>query len=994
MSAERMNKCPPIVTLASYLDNRPTHLQGRAHRPTIQPKSSAPTTVFTNHQAKYFALELTRQRGAEGLGRLTQSLFDAAVDLNPHQIDAALFALRSPLSGGTILADEVGLGKTIEAGVVLCQFWAERKRRLLVVCPASLRKQWQIELTEKFGLPARVLDAKTYNSVLATGADNPIGDGKTVAIVSYEFAARLDETLFRVEFDLIVLDEAHKLRNVWRPGNVLGTKLRRAFDRRRKLLLTATPLQNSLMELYGLATFLDPDLFGEPDVFRERFVATPSNREELRGRLLRFTQRTLRAQVREYIPYTERQAVTIPFAPSDAEQALYENVSAFLSRDSLAIIPRSQRHLTTLVLRKLLASSARAIAGTLEAFRTRLAGDPAAAGLPLLDELAEAEDLPAEYLEEELDAPPEEEAPADAPPDRAREIAEIDRFIVQANAIEAESKSTALLKAIDLGFERMTAMGAPRKALVFTESRRTQTYLKSFLEANGYGGRVVAFNGSNANPDSRAILDAWLAENRPLGRASGSRAIDMRMALVEAFRDKAEIMIATEAAAEGVNLQFCALVVNYDLPWNPQRVEQRIGRCHRYGQRFDVVVVNFLNERNAADRRVLELLDEKFALFRGVFGASDDVIGTIESGVDFEKRIQAIYETCRTEAEIESAFAALRAELDETIRARMAETRAELLAHLDEDVHARLKLFADGARDQLDRTGRMFWRLTKYALADRAHFDDARHAFELVRSPLPDVSEGVYRLIAHDRDDGGVAFPYRIGHPLGEWTLSHGLALPTPDGEIIFHLSDYPHKVSVLEGMMRRQGLLSLSRVTVPGFEAEELLVLAGIDHRNQALPPEALDKLFQCDAQWSGGLTPRPEIQLEIFEETEKRAIADAVAAANDRSRGQLDAERERLSQWAQDRIEQAEKALADAKSRIRALERTARAAATIEGALAAQRDIAEAEREKRKARARIFEVEDEVSERRDRLIAGLAARLGGKIDTERLFSLRFRVV
>ena len=199
----------------------------------------------------------------------------------------------------------------------------------------------------------------------------------------------------------------------------------------------------------------------------------------------------------------------------------------------------------------------------------------------------------------------------------------------------------------------MATTGAARKALIFTESRRTQEYLKTFLESHGYGGQVVLFNGTNGGPEATAIYERWVEKNRDTGRASGSRAVDVRTALIEHFRDEATILLATEAAAEGINLQFCSLVINYDLPWNPQRIEQRIGRCHRYGQKHDVVVINFLNERNEADRRVLELLGEKFSLFNGVFGASDEVLGTIESGVDFEKRILAIYQECRTPEEIE-----------------------------------------------------------------------------------------------------------------------------------------------------------------------------------------------------------------------------------------------------------------------------------------------------------------------------------------------------
>ncbi len=169
-------------------------------------------------------------------------------------------------------------------------------------------------------------------------------------------------------------------------------------------------------------------------------------------------------------------------------------------------------------------------------------------------------------------------------------------------------------------------------------------------------GKVVLFNGTNGGPEATAIYDQWVAANQGTGRSTGSRAVDVRTALIEHFRDEGTILIATEAASEGVNLQFCSLVINYDLPWNPQRIEQRIGRCHRYGQKHDVVVINFLNERNAADQRVLELLSEKFKLFSGVFGASDDVLGSIESGVDFEKRILGIYQQCRTPAEIDAAF--------------------------------------------------------------------------------------------------------------------------------------------------------------------------------------------------------------------------------------------------------------------------------------------------------------------------------------------------
>jgi SNF2 family DNA or RNA helicase len=699
--------------------------------------------MVTAHHAKYFAHDLTR-RGTGGIDRLSMSLFDAAVDLNPHQIEAALFALESPLSKGVILADEVGLGKTIEAGIVLCQLWAERKRRLLVICPASIRKQWALELATKFNLPAVVLDAKFWREAQRASRE-PLAIGQVI-VMSFHFANRLREELKAVAWNLVVIDEAHKLRNAYRASNRVGQGIRWATEDYRKLLLTATPLQNSLLELYGLSTLIDERLFGDIESFRSQYTGANGNLVALRERLASFCKRTLRNQVTEYVRYTERRAITRPFRPNDEEHALYEAVSSFLQRENSYALPRRQRHLTALILSKLLASSSQAIAATLDTLRARLETlrDEKAQNDPeFAEQLVEGEDVADDLLEEILsdEEATDESASAPVQIDRQRLRDEIDvlqRLANWARAIGIDTKSQTLLKALEIGFEQMAETGAAHKALIFTESRRTQEYLKTFLEARGYAGQVVVFNGVNGGPEATSIYECWVEKNRGSGRLSGSRAVDIRTALLEHFRDDAAILLATEAAAEGINLQFCSLVVNYDLPWNPQRIEQRIGRCHRYGQQHDVVVINFLNERNEADKRVLELLTEKFKLFDGVFGASDEVLGTIEAGVDFEKRILDIYQSCRTSEEIDAAFRALQAEMDEQIRSRLEDTRRTLLEHFDADVHERLRLKLADAEAQLDRVGKRFWALTHFMLADRARFDDTTLAFDLDRPPRED----------------------------------------------------------------------------------------------------------------------------------------------------------------------------------------------------------------------------------------------------------------
>ena len=958
---------------------------------------------LTPHHARYYAHDLTR-RAASGMDRLSMALFDASVDLNPHQIEAALFALQNPLSKGVILADEVGLGKTIEAGIVLCQSWAERRRRLLILCPASLRKQWALELQEKFNLPAVVLDARAYRQARRE-ARNPLDQG-AILILSYNFAHSIRDELRAIRWDLVVIDEAHKLRNAYRQSNKVGQGIRWATEDCRKLLLTATPLQNSLLELYGLSTLIDEHHFGDVDSFRAQYAGAGSDLGALRQRLAAFCKRTLRNQVTEYIRYTERKPVTRPFRPTDEEHALYEKVSGFLRREDSYALPRRQRHLTALILRKLLASSSAAIAATLDILRQRLQAmlDERTSGTDdtadLAELLAENEELETDLLDEIL-GEDEDKAPGrdtDAPVDRQKlreEIAILARLAEEARSIRVDTKSRTLLKALETGFQQMTAVGAARKAVIFTESRRTQEYLKQFLETNGYAGQLVLFNGSNNGPGETAIYERWLERNQGSDKVTGSRAVNMRTALIEHFRDHASVLIATEAAAEGLNLQFCSLVINYDLPWNPQRIEQRIGRCHRYGQKHDVVVINFLNERNEADRRVLELLEQKFNLFSGVFGASDEVLGTIESGVDFEKRILAIYQACRTPEEIDAAFKALQAEMEEQIRSRLEDTRRALFEHFDEDVHERLRMRLADARARLDRVGRRFWSLTRHVLADQARFDDIAFTFDLVSPPRKDIPAGRYHLISrvHPQAEGAGQFLYRLSHPLGEHVLAQARDADTPAAEILFDISRHPTRIAVVEALRGQRGYLTLTRLTIASYEREEHLLFSGFTDDGAPLDPETMEKLFQCGGHVAGTATIPDTVSRRLAAESERHAQATLSRSLEQNNRYFHEA-REKLERWADDMVLSAEKALADTKEQIKALRRQARQATTLAEQHAIQEKLQKLERQQRRQRQEIFRIEDEIMEKRDQLIDQLEQRLAQRTQAETLFTIRWAVV
>jgi superfamily II DNA or RNA helicase len=964
--------------------------------------------MITDYHAKYYAYELSRV-GGSGVDRLGRALFDACVDLNPHQIEAALFALRSPISKGVLLADEVGLGKTVESGLVLCQYWAERKRHLLVIVPASLRKQWALELTEKFNLPCIVLDAKTFKAQQKNGAPNPFRDNKVI-ICSMHYVSSKVEEIKEIAWDLVVIDEAHKLRNAYRQSNRIGQRIRWATEDRKKLLLTATPLQNSLLELYGLSTLIDERLFGELPSFRSQYLNYGGDMPGLRERLKNFCWRTLRRQVVEFVRFTERKLITRPFKPTEQEYKLYEAVSAYLKRDETYALPSGQKHLLILLVRKVLASSPHAVAGTLEIMRDRLLKlraeakkDTTATEAFLSDEEID-DDLLDELLEDEEDSLIEKDTePAEhngRPPSKQldlqkleSEINELEDYIRWARSIGIDTKTKALLKALEIGFNKMEEMGAAKKVVIFTESRRTQNWLKDFLEGNGFAGQVLTFNGTNRDDASGRIYQEWLAANKDTGRTTGSKQIDLRAAIIDRFKAQASILIATEAGAEGLNLQFCSAVINFDLPWNPQRIEQRIGRCHRYGQKYDVVVINFLNERNDADRRVYELLELKFNLFTGVFGASDDVLGSIESGVDFERRVLQIYQECRSEEEIQAAFRRLQAELDEQIQTRMRDTRKLLMEHFDEDVHERLKVNLAGTQEKLDRISRLFWEVTKHILSDLAEFDDISLTFKLLRAPISSTSMGRYHLISKRSDNISGEFLYRLSHPLGEHVLNEAKSYVCPVAEVTFDITNHPTRISMVNNLKGRTGWLRMQQLRIDSFDSQEYLLFSAIDEGGNNIDQESCEKLFNCFG-FAGGIVVLPEgVKQRLVADQERHAKATIARNFEENNRHFFEA-RDQLDKWADDMEMAAQKELDDTKRQIRDLQRRSRHAETMSEQYSLQEEISKLERKKRSMRERIFDLEDEIAEKRDRLIDALEKRMQQKTTTTPLFTIRWKVI
>jgi len=956
--------------------------------------------MITKYHAKYFAYELTKKCPSDSIQKLMVSLADAQVDLNPHQVDAALFAFRSPFSRGVILADEVGLGKTIEAGIVLSQKWAEGKRKILIIVPSSLRKQWLQELADKFFLPSTILETPSFNKAVKEGAVNPFDFKENIVICSYHFARNKKEYVRMVNWDLVIIDEAHRLRNVYRTDNKIAKTIRSSIEKvTNKVLLTATPLQNSLMELYGLASFIDEHIFGDIKSFKEQFVRITDDIvfSDLKERIKPICKRTLRRQVLEYIQYTNRLALVQEFVPGDEEQKLYDYVSDYLRRDTLYALPTSQRQLITLILRKLLASSAYAISKTLRSLADRLERTlkkDKELKKSLKEELSEDYEELSEIEDEWTDDDKKEENLLTEHEVEAveNEIKGLRGFVKLAESITHDAKGKVLIQALKMGFKKAQELGAQRKALVFTESRRTQEYLYRLLSESEYAGKIVLFNGTNSGDLAKQIYRAWLEKHKGIDRISGSATSDRRAALVDCFKDEAEIMIATESAAEGVNLQFCSLVVNYDLPWNPQRIEQRIGRCHRYGQKHDVVVVNFLNKKNAADQRVYELLDEKFKLFNGVFGASDDVLGAIESGVDFEKRISDIYQKCRRPEEIEKEFSVLRAELEEKIDERMKVTRQKVFENLDEEVYEKLRISRDEGNLYLNKYEQWLWDITQHALAGYAEFMTDEHAFYLKQNPfkhLGDLPTGPYRIARNV--DTSKEHIYRLGHPIAKEIIKKAKKEKLSPAEISFDYSNCGKQITVIRDLIGSSGYLFVYQVTVEALEVENHIVFLGYKDSGDQLTEDQCFRLFSVP-----GDIVNENIHISIEDrwrnelETEKNGIIQDI---EDRNSAFFDDEITKLDKWADDLKKGLETEIKVLDREIKQLKREAKKIPVLKEKLKAQRHIKDIEKKRKEKRARLFEEQDAVEERKEKLIETIEERLKQKTMVEELMRIRWRV-
>ena len=906
-------------------------------------------------QRLYLAEDLVRRRRADEHRRHVASQRSARIDPNPHQIDAVTFALARLSDGGCILADEVGLGKTIEAGLVVAQLLAEGATRILVVTPKALLGQWQQELFTLFAIDAHEVarddDAFRRDGVLLATRDR----------VGSESGAALLQSAER--FDLCVIDEAHEVfagiyKRFDRHGAIqeespyarMAGRLSEAIRGNGTpiLLLTATPIQNSLLELWGLVHYIDPTgtLLGDVSTFRDLFCPTDDRvlaegqEHELHRRLATVLKRTLRRQAQEFMrePFMRRQARLFKYTMSLEERALYDDVTSYLLKPSLYAFSGSQRKLLLMGFHRRMASSLPALSASLEKVAARLrhlrdgvpADDNADRGAVLGD------------LEDDDDGGDDGDVPFVSTFSQAGVASELERvesFIARARALPTDSKALALLSAIKLVMEQSELGKSSGKVVVFTESLTTQDYLRRLLlESHLVGDSdVTLFRGTNDSPRAAQALDRWLEEvGRKLDVARRpSPDVAVRLALVHEFRNRSRVMISTEAGAKGLNLQFCDTVINYDLPWNPQRIEQRIGRCHRYAQQRDVTVINFLAVDNEAQQLTYEILSQKLDLFGTVLGATDEVLhrpgstardslvdarsrpGSTASeslasvlGAEFEAQLRRIYERARTIDEVEQELRALRDSIDSKRREfEAAQRRTEEVIKSRFD--ATVKQVFTRIQNELPRELAEFDRhvesvVTGYLDAVGAEYRIERRpkGTELTVAPsprLPSAIAGGARCLLGNPIEGSPLTPLHLGHPLVHAALEDTRATALARRFSVRINAQSPET----RGLRGQRGRLRLARILYRGFETtEQLLPVVLLEGGLSPLPVALTRQLLTEPMVDSPGISGPSTVTDEMLDDALDELVFNDTGDNGAREQPRFERTLEQVERFVTDRV------------------------------------------------------------------------------------------
>lgn len=940
--------------------------------------------------AKRYLNCLESKLWGSSIDRISMSLFNSKIKLTPHQIDAALFAFKSPLNKWVLLADEVWLWKTIEAWIVIAQLRFERKAKILIISPASLIRQWNMELYDKFSLESEIMDRKNFNQYIRKWYANPFTAAWNIIICSYNFASANKDLLHDADFDTVVIDEAHKLRNIYTDNAVISKNIRYAVDRFKRILLTATPIQNSLMDLYWISTFIDSNIFWDKNIFRKKYIKEfEENKDDLRTRLKTFMHRTLRNQVTQYIRYTNRIAKTFFFEHTDEEREIYKMLQDLIQNPEAHpyIIPRKQSKLLLLILTRLMWSSVAALSWTLEMIFKRLI---------LIKEWVVEDNNILEYLEidelvDELDdedvvSEVRQEIWEDKKIDAEvldKEIQFISDFLEKTKSVDHESKYYSLVDSLNYSFDHLKRIWANEKVIIFTSSRRTQDFLYKSLK-EGWFTDILMFNWSNNDEESRRIYEEWIAMPENADKINNNRWTNMRSAILEKFKRDGKILISTESWAEWLNLQFCSLEINYDLPRNPQVLEQRIWRCHRFWQKFDVTIINFINQSNKVEQRIYELLSIKFNIFNEIFWASDSILWSLDEVENIEKSIAQIYQQCRTEDEIDKAFDDLQQQYSVDIEESLSRTKQEVIDNFEEDLQ---KYFIDTLTNTKKKIGyieHIFRNLCKCVLWETAEYDDENYILKIKEM-------WVYQLSSQNSEDEYIDL--NMNTALWQYVINEVKKINEKYWTMYFDISNYKSKLTEIEKMKWKKWILTFNKYTIKSFEDEEYLFFSGMTDEWEFLDDETIQKMFRLSVseQYNNWISDELLDKINDNVDINCKKIFNI---SSEKNNSYLNDEIVKINKWADDKVEAVELKVELMREQRKELRKQSDLCSNSKEKLKIEEEISKLTEKISKHWMELSENEEFVEQERKKMIESIRKESMKSSELETIFTVYFEII
>ena len=867
---------------------------------------------FTDYQAKYLATRILHKAPRDSFNRLLPIVYDADIDIHPHQLASADMAFNSPLAHNFMLLDESGLGKTVEACISIGYFYYRGERNILVMSPVSEIKHWYKHLAERFNLPTVILDDSNYTDFRRRGKYKPLEQGKVI-LCTYKFAFEKEREFKKTDWDLVVLDEAHRLNYIYDLTDEMGESLIRSLSTRRKLIITSVPFQSTLLRMFKLGEFMDPYMFGEEKSFFYKYVSLTGLNDypELKRRLVPVSNRFQRFRRTEFTPKSKRVEMLFDYYAPALERDTVTAMTNYFMRSGKFGLKSDQGSLAALGLYKQLQSIPSIKFGLkkiIKGIEKQLDGkDP----YRWLDKAITKDIETIPHTEEEWFNKGElfkYQVPTTkaAKKEMQKEIEEIKIYLDFASQTKEMYRSRAMIRALNRAFTNAHKMGINPKVVIYTESKITMKYLVKYLSERG-AENIYYLSRVNRDKVHRKILKDFKKNAKNLNRLSENEEDNIKQAVIEKFIADGDFLITTDLGVEGFNLSQANVVVNFDLPMDPYRTDRRLARVDGYGNDSDLLVVNILNRSNELERWIYDKYRKYFDLFSGMPGRSDLAVGTIGAGSDYEMFVFDQYMRNHSIGMLTRNFRRIEVELKDAKSKEMDRIIKGVLEMSASKERQLISEYKGLIKDHMGQFEDEILKLVRATVSDYAAVSKrGRLKFELHKKPFRMKKEDLGTYYVQQRVKPGERKMY-LTRGMGQKLIKKVMAQKLPNARVRFRYKSRKRgQGKHLRGLVKKKGTMILKLITVKSISEEQFLVFVAVTSDGKLLTQQQAHEIMELESR----VVKKERVRERLLPEYKalRGALLELLADRNDMF---IKREMKKMDKWMGDNVTKAQRDL-----------------------------------------------------------------------------------